>query len=390
MFVVERLRLYIAIENELFKRRSKTLKGIADRAWNAHHIEVKILEGELRYEQNSFLIVITGNGREEVKKVKAEIDGCVAADAIQGLQRLAELPVGKRKIYLNTVREYRRVTEGGGLQRLQKFYGDDAVVFEEESDPPIVTITSQDGKLDKAKELLFREYPEGSTVGECPVCLEENVKLLQSPGCDHSSCEACLNDYCTINVSMGLPLRCFCSLECGTIFPIHWLERSLSPVAYQAVFEGVIAAQCHQDPHNFVRCAGPDCDQYLARCKGVSKAICPACLTVNCTGCRTQHHFGETCEESQARRDPQNEALEQYLAEIGGKLCPRCATPGVRVNGCFHIECPSCAAHYCWLCLEHFAAMGEAYAHMDRVHGGPWGGREDEQERLRLLEALED
>lgn len=38
VFFLERLRLYIAIENELYKRRSKTLKGIADRAWNAHHI----------------------------------------------------------------------------------------------------------------------------------------------------------------------------------------------------------------------------------------------------------------------------------------------------------------------------------------------------------------
>jgi hypothetical protein len=41
VFFVERLRLYIAIESEFYKRRSKTLKGIADRAWNTHHVEVK-------------------------------------------------------------------------------------------------------------------------------------------------------------------------------------------------------------------------------------------------------------------------------------------------------------------------------------------------------------
>jgi hypothetical protein len=32
--------------------------------------------------------------------------------------------------------------------------------------------------------------------------------------------------------------------------------------------------------------------------------------------------------------------------------------------------------------------MGESYAHMDRAHGGPFGGRLDEQERLRMELAL--
>jgi hypothetical protein len=381
VFFVERLRLYVAIESDIYKRRSKTMKGIADRAWKTHHIEMEIFDGELRHAQNTFLILITGNGRDAVKKVKAEIDGCIAADAIKGLQREAGLPVTKCNIYLNTVRELRQAVNGGGLDRLRKYYGDGAVSFKEEADVPSITVTSLGGKVDKAKEVLFREYAKGTDVGE--ICAEENVKLLKGPDCEHSSCETCLDDYCTTNISAALPLRCFSDRECSNIYPIRWLEQTLSPVAYRALFEGVIAAQCQQDPNHFVRCAGPDCDQHLATTKRTNKTTCPVCLNVNCTTCKTQFHFGETCEESQSRRDPHEVALGQYLAGVGGKLCPRCDTPGIRINGCFHIECPVCKAHYCWLCLVAFPGMGDAYAHMDRTHGGPYGGPGDAQERDR-------
>jgi hypothetical protein len=383
VFFVERLRLYVAIESDIYKRRSKTMKGIADRAWKTHHIEMEIFDGELRHAQNTFLILITGNGRDAVKKVKAEIDGCIAADAIKGLQREAGLPVTKCNIYLNTVRELRQAVNGGGLDRLRKYYGDGAVSFKEEADVPSITVTSLGGKVDKAKEVLFREYAKGTDVGESPICAEENVKLLKGPDCEHSSCETCLDDYCTTNISAALPLRCFSDRECSNIYPIRWLEQTLSPVAYRALFEGVIAAQCQQDPNHFVRCAGPDCDQHLATTKRTNKTTCPVCLNVNCTTCKTQFHFGETCEESQSRRDPHEVALGQYLAGVGGKLCPRCDTPGIRINGCFHIECPVCKAHYCWLCLVAFPGMGDAYAHMDRTHGGPYGGPGDAQERDR-------
>jgi hypothetical protein len=383
VFFVERLRLYVAVESEFYKRRSKTLKGIADRAWNTHHIEMKIFDGELRYEQNTFLILITGNGRDAVKKVKAEINGCIAADAIKGLQREAGLPVTKHTIYLNTVKEFRQAVDGGGLDRLRNYYGDDAVSLIEEADPPSITVTSLGGKVDRAREILFREYAEGTNVGECSICAEENVKLLKAPDCEHFSCEKCLDDYCTNDVSAALPLKCFSDRECSKIFPIHWLEHNLSPVAYRALFEDIIAAQCRKDPNQFVCCAAPDCDQHLATIKRTNKVICPVCLTVNCTACKTQFHCGEICEESKRRRDPHDAALGQYLAGVGGKLCPQCEAPGIRINGCFHIECPNCKAHYCWLCLATFSQMGEAYEHMEKIHGGPFGGPGDAQERDR-------
>lgn len=387
IFVVERLHVYVAIQSGLYKRRSKAFKGIAERAWNSHRIEVKIFDGELRYVQTTFLISILGNGRAAVQQVKAEIDKCVGEDAVKGLQRRADKSVSKRHIYLNTVKEFKQANEEGGLARLKKFYGDDKVSYNEEHDPPMITITTPDGKLNKAKPLLFASEPaEDSEVGECAICTEENVKLIAAPGCGHSSCESCLNDYCITDTSAHLPLKCFAHLNCEAVFPIRWLEENLSPVAYHSLFENIVAAQCQQDVHKFVSCAGPDCDQHLAISKRANKVICPACLTVNCTTCKTQYHFNETCEQSARRRDADNEGLNQYLEMVGGKRCPRCDSPGVRTEGCFHIECPGCQVHYCWLCLAWSNNMGDVYAHMEDEHGGAFGGEVQQRGRLVFLQ----
>jgi hypothetical protein len=392
VFFVERLRLHVAVEKELYTRRSKALKGIADRAWDSHRIEMKIFDGELRYARTTFLILIEGNGRAAVQRVKAQIDECVMKDAITGQRRdrlhNLELPKQKRRIYLHTVREFRLAMDFGGIERLKKFYGNETVELDEENDPPRIIITTPDGKLEKARDLVFKTHPKDADMGECHICYEEDVELLKVPGCGHASCGACLNQSCSTNSANHLPLKCFSDENCDTLLPIRWLKEHLSPVVYRSLFENAVEGQCQQDPDNFVHCTGNDCDQHLATIKGVSKIICPKCLTVNCTTCKTQYHFGETCEQSQFRRNPHNEALERYLERIGGKLCPRCSTPGIRIAGCFHIECPSCRVHYCWLCLAHFDNMGDSYAHMDEAHGGPFGGRLNEEERLRMELAL--
>lgn len=42
---------------------------------------MKNFDGELSYEQTTFLILTTGNRRAAVQQVKAEIDECIADDA---------------------------------------------------------------------------------------------------------------------------------------------------------------------------------------------------------------------------------------------------------------------------------------------------------------------
>jgi len=387
VFFAERLHLYLAIHSSLYERRSKNLKGIGNRAWSDHHIVVKIFDGDLRYRQSTYLISIKGNSRAAVQQVKAEIDKCIFADITHGLQlQSGQLP-RRHVIQLNLPKQHKQATEGG-LDRLRKYCGEDAVVFDDNSDLPSITIGTPDAKFDKAKSLLFQEKPaEGDDTGECHICTEEDVVLLKTPGCNHTCCEQCLNTYCTTDVAAQLPLRCFSTAGCNTFLPIHWLEEHLSPVAYQSLFADVIAARCKQNPDRFVQCAGPDCSTHLAVSqKSDKKVICPTCLTVNCTSCKMQYHFDETCEASKARRDPQDDALQRHLDATGAKLCPQCHNPSVKIDGCVHMVCPVCMVHYCWLCLEQFPAMGETYAHMQAVHGGYFEHNPEENEGEVLQE----
>jgi hypothetical protein len=389
VFFTERLHLYVAIDSSLYERRTKNLKGICNRAWSEHHITVKIFDGDLRYRQSTYLISIEGTGRAAVMIVKAEIDKCIFADTTHGLQLQAGQVPRRHVIQLNLTKQYKQATEGG-IERLQKYCGEGAVVFDDNPDLPCITIETTDDKFDKAKSILFQEKPaKGDDTGECSICAEVDVVLLKTPGCGHTCCVECLNTYCTTDVAAQLPLRCFSAADCSTFLPIHWLEEHLSPAAYQSLFVDVIAAQCKENPDRFVQCAGLDCSTHLAvNPKASSKVICPTCLTVNCTSCKGQYHFNETCEASQARRDPQDDTLRRYLAASGGKLCPQCATPTVKWIGCAHVECLVCRVHYCWECLEIYPDMGAVYAHMDAVHGGidgqgPIPGEdEDEGEEL--------
>jgi hypothetical protein len=391
VFFVERLHLYLAIDSALYERRSKSLKGISSRAWSEHHIAVKIFDGDLRYRQSTYLISIKGNGREAVLKVKAEIDKCIFADTTHGLQLQAGRVPRRHVIQLNLTKQYKQATEGG-IERLQKYCGEDAVVFDDNPDLPCITIETTDDKFDKAKALLFQEKPaKGDDTGACAICAEDDVVLLKTPGCGHTCCEQCLNTYCTTDVAAQLPLRCFSSVDCKTFLPIHWLEEHLSPAAYQSLFADVIAAQCKQNPDQFVQCAGTDCSTHLAVSKKASNKVnCPTCLTVNCTSCKVQYHFDETCEASKARRDPQDAALRRHLAATGAQLCPQCATPTIKWIGCAHIVCAVCNTHYCWKCLEIYPTMGAVYAHMDAVHGGIDGQVPDEEEVERWEDAVEN
>ena len=61
---------------------------------------MEIFDGELRYEQTTFLILIMGNGQAAVQRVKAEIDACATEDAIMGQWRKANINRSPRCMWL--------------------------------------------------------------------------------------------------------------------------------------------------------------------------------------------------------------------------------------------------------------------------------------------------
>ena len=67
---------------------------------------------------------------------------------------------------------------------------------------------------------------------------------------------------------------------------------------------------------------------------------CPLCKTVWCSLCG-KSHLGKTCP------DPDDIHLDPE-----SKRCPKCKAGLYKIDGCFHMECPSCACHFCWTCNQ--------------------------------------
>jgi hypothetical protein len=42
-------------------------------------------------------------------------------------------------------------------------------------------------------------------------------------------------------------------------------------------------------------------------------------------------------------------AAVQYILE-NGQRCPNCTQAVERIEGCFHMKCPTCATHFCYEC----------------------------------------
>jgi IBR domain, a half RING-finger domain len=65
------------------------------------------------------------------------------------------------------------------------------------------------------------------------------------------------------------------------------------------------------------------------------------------------------------------EAL-QYVIE-NGQRCPNCQTGVERIEGCFHMKCPSCATHFCYECgveiFPPYYGTHHCWEEGDRTHG---------------------
>ncbi|KAF1980821.1 hypothetical protein K402DRAFT_265455 [Aulographum hederae CBS 113979] len=80
----------------------------------------------------------------------------------------------------------------------------------------------------------------------------------------------------------------------------------------------------------------------------------------------------ESCVEVNAQKEGKKEK-EKF------KMCPGCGTATQKTGGCDHIACEveGCGTHWCWFCGEGFEE-GKIYEHMQDVHGGMYGGFEEE------------
>ncbi len=74
------------------------------------------------------------------------------------------------------------------------------------------------------------------------------------------------------------------------------------------------------------------------------------------------------CRRHKARRQGDRE-FEQWKAQHT-KPCPGCSAPIEKNEGCNHMACSKCGAHFCWLCCQRFSSGTSTYDHLVTKHKG--------------------
>lgn len=234
-----------------------------------------------------------------------------------------------------------------GLAELQEMCGNDAVHLDPAS--LILTTPNADNVLHAVRRLVeqSRNYNKlGSTVDTpCPICLCD-VDTPVVLGCGHATCSSCLQHF--VNSASGAtkyPLTCMGNdAKCGTPIPIPYIQRFVTPAAFNKLLKAIFVAYIAKRPHKLRYCSTADCEQVYRVTPRPRTIHCPACLASVCSACKAEDgHDGISCRESRNQRDPvhQERLAEEWMASQGGRVrrCPRCSVLMEKVDGCNHMTC---------------------------------------------------
>ncbi|KAG2491350.1 hypothetical protein HYH03_010350 [Edaphochlamys debaryana] len=229
-----------------------------------------------------------------------------------------------------------------------------------------------------------QQEEEAEEAPPCPVCFcpaEPPHRLLL---CGHTYCRPCAQQLLLAAASGSqLPAAC-CQEGCGRGVSLRDCLALLGSEEMERVHASALRAHVGRHPERYGCCLTPDCGQVYD--KQVAAAAAPGpgggsdaaargplfcydcCLSSWCTACMVPWHAGQSCAEYQAGRKGDSEF--QQWAKKHSKPCPKCRAPIEKREGCNHMTCSRCSAHFCWLCGEGFAEAGSTYDHLVKRHGG--------------------
>ena len=212
---------------------------------------------------------------------------------------------------------------------------------------------------------------------ECVACFcDISESRLRLSLCGHVYCLPCFCMYLFVSAESGqFPLRCAGCDDPVLMEDVQWVLRENYADLQWFINRSVSSmVDKHSDEYN--HCSSPDCKLIYA-CKpqgGNTKFECPACGEVTCRSCRVPYHEGEACWLYRIKNS-KNEyelALLDWMREDQQNrgVCPKCGHGIEKDGGCNKLHCSRCDANICWLCMKDFPSSGDAYTHLDEVHGG--------------------
>ena len=113
------------------------------------------------------------------------------------------------------------------------------------------------------------------------------------------------------------------------------------------------------DSPNTVECPFEGCTALLSSTPSAPPDVhCSACGRGFCFH-HGAAHLGASCAQFDAQHAQEEHASRVAQAKDGVKPCPGCHSPSFKFEGCNHMTCPRCPAHWCYSCGV-------------RMNGGGW------------------
>lgn len=220
------------------------------------------------------------------------------------------------------------------------------------------------------------ELSSRGAVGEvktCPVCYEERnaadfVRLLcmHDDGCKACAAESinlmlehkdtkyavCTHTGCAKPLTAADILAVFASdlddlfhaitkRDCGLNMQVADVMEEKEEIAYQEHFNAVGGGNCPK----------PNCTFRFIKKDNPESIVCERCELQFCTHCSLSHTQEYSCAEAAEFQTLSVEDQESIkFIKANTKACPQCRAAVERADGCNHMACANCPAHFCYNC----------------------------------------
>jgi len=271
--------------------------------------------------------------------------------------------------------------DGNGIQRMQQKYNCSIVQNFRKQVLEIQNATTEAIANIRAEitKAVIRETNSNSAKlsleKSCPVC-GENVGLYSLVGCNHIACKSCYIQMYTIQIKEGnLPLLCLDS-ECKKGITIKDISYLFTEKEHLQLYSTSLDMFVSVHSKEYGNCFTPDCEQVFKISDfptGNTKFSCDSCSKNYCVCCKCEYHEGITCEESKANNSESEKLFAKWRQNSGAQQCPQCSITIEKNDGCNHMTCLKCKAHFCWKCpgvKQFWNTAQECYAHLIEKHGG--------------------
>uniref|UniRef100_A0A6J0URH0 RBR-type E3 ubiquitin transferase n=1 Tax=Pogona vitticeps TaxID=103695 RepID=A0A6J0URH0_9SAUR len=231
-------------------------------------------------------------------------------------------------------------------------------------------------------DLAQKEKCFNSKMYTCNICFSEKLgsECMYFLDCRHVHCRACLKDYFELQIKEG-QVHCLKCPEpkCSSVATPGQVKELVEEQLF-ARYDRLLLQSSLDLMTDVVYCPRSWCQSPVMQEPSSTMGICPRCNYAFCTLCNKTYHGLSPCKVTADKLlDLREEYLEadelskQFLEkrygkrviekaleemesqdwlEKNSKLCPSCATPIEKLDGCNKMTCTACRQYFCWICMR--------------------------------------